>query len=59
LLPAGGIVRTTAAEITRGANFDLEKARAIMNGSSKTHFAIRNRQRGCFAHLGKLVAAVW
>ena len=29
MLPTGGIVRTTAEEITRGANTDLEKARAI------------------------------
>ena len=28
LLPTGGIVKTTATEITSGANTDLEKARA-------------------------------
>ena len=46
LLPTGGIVKTTAAEITSGANTDLEKARAIYEWIVDNTF--RNpKTRGC------------
>ncbi len=46
LLPTDGIVKTTAAEITRGARTDLEKARAIYEWIVDNTF--RNpKTRGC------------
>ena len=46
LLPAGGIVKRTAAEITAGAKSDLEKARAIYEWIVENTF--RNpKTRGC------------
>ena len=46
LLPTDGIVKTTAAEITRGAKTDLEKARAIYEWVVDNTF--RNpKTRGC------------
>ena len=46
LLPTGGIVKSTATEITRGATTDLEKARAIYEWIVDNTF--RNpKTRGC------------
>lgn len=46
LLPTGGIVKTTALEITKGAGTDLEKARAIYEWIVDNTF--RNpKTRGC------------
>jgi transglutaminase-like putative cysteine protease len=46
LLPTDGIVKETAAEITRGANTDVEKARAIYEWIVENTF--RNpKTRGC------------
>lgn len=46
LLPTGGIVKTTATEITRGAKTDLEKARAIYEWIVDNTFR-DPRTRGC------------
>src|SRR5690348_12910185 len=46
LLPTGGIVKTTATEITRGAKTDVDKARAIYEWIVENTF--RNpKTRGC------------
>ena len=46
LLPTGGIVKATAAEITRGAKTDLEKARAIYEWIVDSTFR-DPKTRGC------------
>jgi transglutaminase-like putative cysteine protease len=46
LLPTDGIVKETAAEITRGANTDVEKARAIYEWTVENTFR-DPKTRGC------------
>jgi transglutaminase-like putative cysteine protease len=46
LIPTGGIVRETAVRITKGANTDVEKARAIYNWVVENTFR-EPKTRGC------------
>ena len=42
-IPTDGIVRETSMKITKGARTDVEKARAITTGRSRTPSAMRRR----------------